>query len=89
MFSYNHLSNNLDSLPPLGVNKIFGWDISIWKEALKNDYEHQTVREFNGHLEMTLKNQDLIDNVDSIEIKKQIESFYRRSEICTYVLKLR
>lgn len=89
MLSYNSLSNNLDSLPQLGISKIFGWDISLWKEALKQDAENEVVKEFNSLLEKTLNNQELIENVNFIEIKKHIEAFPRRSEMCVYVLKLR
>lgn len=89
MFSYYSLSNNLDALPILGVSKIFGWDISLWKEALKEEASNEVVKEFNSLLEKTLNNKELIDNVNNIEIKKQIESFPRRSEMCVYILKLR
>lgn len=89
MFSYNSLSNNLDSLPQLGINKIFGWDISLWKEALQQDAENEVVKEFNYLLEKTLNNKELIENINYIEIKKHIESFPRRSEMCVYILKLR
>jgi hypothetical protein len=85
----NHLSNNLDTLKALGVNKIFGWDISLWKEALKQDLEDKTVKEFNLLIDDTLKNKDFIENLNCIEIKKSIELFSKRAEMCVYVLKLR
>jgi len=89
MFSYHTLSKNLDTLPSLGVKKIFGWDISLWKEALKEKENNEVVKEFNYLLEKTLSDKELTDNINHIEIRKHIESFTRRSEMCVYILKLR
>lgn len=64
-----------------GVDKIYGWDLSLWKKFFQL-YENKLVEDWKKHVsECLIKNTGYDKAHESIRMKNEIESFNKRSEI--------